>query len=277
MGRKSDNGVESMSGGRLRKEPLKVLGRSMKYLDVLSSMDPEYLYTASSIGQYARDAGFIEESLDPDEKRLHQQRIRVTMGRLSKNHFFPETGDGLVTIKSMMTIQAWFGWRWQDAARIRSGPPQPRKEEPGSRKGRTLFNELTRMMTAVQQRLGESSGPDLYREMFLKEIASLGLKIAEQEALLIKENDFSAFLKPDLVLEDYLAIFIRMNQKQDPHSSRLLQSYLNLTPTRAVTLVDFSLQAPQQWSCDYLDSQVACQTRYGQEPQTTTQSSERNV
>jgi len=44
------------------------------------------------------------------------QRIRISLGRLSNNHGFPDEGDGLVTLFGQSPTAGWYGWRWKGCA-----------------------------------------------------------------------------------------------------------------------------------------------------------------
>ena len=89
-------------------------GRPIKYRFVITSLEPDSLYTPASIAQFA-----VEENLLPGntfrEKKLNYQRIRITLGRLSNNRYFPDEGDGLVHLKGQPPYPGWFGWRWLEA------------------------------------------------------------------------------------------------------------------------------------------------------------------
>jgi len=86
----------------------------MKYRTILEKLADDQLYTPASIAGYALATGFID-SKDPDRIRLEKQRIRISMGRFSNNHDFPDEGDGMVTIKGQAPTPGWFGWRWKAA------------------------------------------------------------------------------------------------------------------------------------------------------------------
>ena len=86
----------------------------MKYRTILERLADDQLYTPASIAAFALTTGFIKPE-DPDQIRLEKQRIRISMGRFSNNHDFPDEGDGMVTIKGQAPTPGWFGWRWKAA------------------------------------------------------------------------------------------------------------------------------------------------------------------
>ena len=91
----------------------KRMGRPMKYRALLRSLNSKELYSAGAIARFARDTGYLARDCAGVEPRLAMLRIRITMGRLSKNHNFPLGGDGLIALERQMSCPAWFGWRWQ--------------------------------------------------------------------------------------------------------------------------------------------------------------------
>ena len=86
----------------------------MKYKVLLDQLDEDELYTPASITAMAERTGFIK-SRDPNQRRLEKQRIRISLGRFSNNHAFPDEGDGMVTLRGQAPTPGWFGWRWKAA------------------------------------------------------------------------------------------------------------------------------------------------------------------
>ena len=103
--------------GWLRREPRKLMGRPMKYADLLEKLEKRNLFTAASIAGIARDSGYIDPELSPEEFQRTVQRIRITLGRLTKNRGFPSEGDGWVRLPKQAAVPAWFGWRWRITTR----------------------------------------------------------------------------------------------------------------------------------------------------------------
>ena len=90
-------------------------GRPQKYSSLLMALPDDEVHTPASIVNYAE-----KHLLEPfragqskDDRRLIRQRIRITLGRLSNNHNFPDEGDGLVTLKRQSPTPGWFGERWR--------------------------------------------------------------------------------------------------------------------------------------------------------------------
>lgn len=100
---------------RARSQP----GRPMKYAAVIWALDREKLYSPSMLADLAIEQQLVEGLNYDDELdvRLVRQRIRITMGRFSNNHEFPDLGDGMVRVYGQAPTPAWLGARWQDAAR----------------------------------------------------------------------------------------------------------------------------------------------------------------
>lgn len=108
--------------GWLSKQPRKIMGRPMKYADLLEQLDEEDLFTPATIAITADESGYIDPDLPPEERRKRIQRIRITMGRLTKNRRFPPDGDGKRRLPCQAPMPAWFGWRWRWAAKGIKGP-----------------------------------------------------------------------------------------------------------------------------------------------------------
>lgn len=109
----------------VKKEPQKKkhhsrAGRPLKYGNILSALDPEALYSSASIARFAEEHNLLSPYENEDELNLKKQRIRITMCRFSTNHKFPIEGDGKVYIKQQRPCTGWYGWRWQQAAQIKT-------------------------------------------------------------------------------------------------------------------------------------------------------------
>jgi len=74
----------------------------------------EQIYTPATIAAFAEANGLLKEVTTAGIK-LEKQRIRITMGRFSNNHGFPDQGDGMVTMPGQAPVPGWFGWRWKSA------------------------------------------------------------------------------------------------------------------------------------------------------------------
>jgi len=87
----------------------------MKYQFIIERLDNGTLFSPASIAQFAMAEGLLEDDRDgtEDTDRLLKQRIRVSMGRYSNNHEFPDQGDGLITLRGNAPTPGWFGWRWK--------------------------------------------------------------------------------------------------------------------------------------------------------------------
>jgi len=96
----------------------------MKYKKVILQLDNYELYTPASIAAFAEKMGFFK-STDANSRRLDKQRIRISLGRFSNNHGFPDEGDGMVLLWGQAPTPGWFGWRWKEAAEPRGEPGEP--------------------------------------------------------------------------------------------------------------------------------------------------------
>jgi len=90
------------------------IGRPMKYKVLLDQLDEDELYTPATITAMAERIGFVKAT-EPNQRRLEKQRIRISLGRFSNNHGFPDAGDGMVTLRGQAPTPGWFGWRWKAA------------------------------------------------------------------------------------------------------------------------------------------------------------------
>jgi len=81
----------------------------MKYRKVITSLDSDELYTPATVARFAVERGLIEDN------KQERQRVRISIGRFTNNHYFPDEGDGMVTIPGQSPTPGWFGWRYKDA------------------------------------------------------------------------------------------------------------------------------------------------------------------
>ena len=90
-------------------------GRPQKYRAILRALEAQTLYTPASVAIFAKENQMLERYRKDDESdNLLMQRIRITMGRMTNNHaeFFPDEGDGVVTLPGQAPCPGWLGWRW---------------------------------------------------------------------------------------------------------------------------------------------------------------------
>lgn len=88
--------------------------KGMKYGDLILLLHPETIYTPAAIAHFAIAHNYIVET-DPEKRKRIYSRIRLSMGRFSNNHEFPDQGDGFVVLKGQAPTPGWYGWRWQQA------------------------------------------------------------------------------------------------------------------------------------------------------------------
>lgn len=87
------------------------IGRPRKYARILNQLETDKLYTPATIAKIAID---LSQPLTEAQQKRTYTRVRITLGRFSNTHDFPDEGDGMVTIKGQAPCPAWFGWRWRD-------------------------------------------------------------------------------------------------------------------------------------------------------------------
>ena len=92
------------------------VGRPSKYRKFIEILEDDTLYTAASIVNNGLKNGMINFS-DDEELRRRRLRIRHTLVRFTKNHRFPEEGDGWVKLPGQARTMGWFGRRWKAALR----------------------------------------------------------------------------------------------------------------------------------------------------------------
>jgi len=101
----------------------KPLGRPPKYHAIIEALDQHTLYSPAMVAMFAKENQMLERYRKTDEsEQLLMQRIRVTMGRLTNNkaEFFPDEGDGIVTLPQQAPCPGWFGWRWHEVIKTQS-------------------------------------------------------------------------------------------------------------------------------------------------------------
>jgi len=97
----------------LRVEPRVPSGRPQKYAHILMALADHDLFTPAAIMLFAVEQKYIEDTF------ITRRRLRITMGKLSKNHEFPAKGDGIVTIPGQAPTIGWWGHRWKNFAKPR--------------------------------------------------------------------------------------------------------------------------------------------------------------
>ena len=103
----------------MKSDKKRPIGRPMKYKEIIMLLDNNELYTPASIAAFAEKIGFVRGG-DNKARRLDKQRIRISLGRFSNNHEFPDEGDGMVLLWGQAPTPGWFGWRWKEAAAPKS-------------------------------------------------------------------------------------------------------------------------------------------------------------
>ena len=89
------------------------VGRPMKYRHYLTILDDDTLYSPASIVDWGVAHGLMEPNLSEDERKDIRRKIRHTLARFSKNHQFPDDGEGLVGMYGQAPIRAWTGRTWK--------------------------------------------------------------------------------------------------------------------------------------------------------------------
>jgi len=112
-------------------------GEQGKYVTIMEALENDELYTAAGIVRFASEKGLLEplvqdqmkvEPVPEDATRTVRQRIRINMGRLSRNRDFPMEGHGMVHIKGQAPMPGWRGSFWKQAYRL-SVPKGRRPDE----------------------------------------------------------------------------------------------------------------------------------------------------
>jgi len=93
-----------------------IVGRPQKYAVVLRSLPDFDLFTPAKIASRASSLGLIGPGTEEEPIKLLLQRIRISLGRFSNNHGFPDDGDGFVRVFGQSPTAGWFGWRWKASA-----------------------------------------------------------------------------------------------------------------------------------------------------------------
>lgn len=90
------------------------VGRPLKYKELIYDLEDDVIYSPAKIANHAQESGYIL-SRDKSVIRLHKQRIRIALARISSYRRFPDNGDGFVTAPGQAVTVGWFGWRWKHA------------------------------------------------------------------------------------------------------------------------------------------------------------------
>ena len=91
----------------------KRMGRPLKYLPLIESIEVDSLYSPAGICD--ANPGFFEV-LAEEERQSVRGNIRHTLALFAKRHDFPPDGDGMVDLKGQRPAKAWLGRRWKDAS-----------------------------------------------------------------------------------------------------------------------------------------------------------------
>ncbi|CAM2067762.1 hypothetical protein SCOR_20440 [Sulfidibacter corallicola] len=94
----------------------KTAGRPMKYAPFLLALDDDQVYSPATIVRHGEEKGILEPwGDDPEDYRRLKIKIRHSLARFSKNHGFPDEGDGIVTLAGQAPTRGWLGSRWKEA------------------------------------------------------------------------------------------------------------------------------------------------------------------
>ena len=86
----------------------------MKYAYLLLELEDERIYSPATIVNQSLQDGILTLTSEEDPK-IQRVKIRHSLARLSKNHGFPEEGDGTVQLAGQAPIRGWTGKRWKAA------------------------------------------------------------------------------------------------------------------------------------------------------------------
>ncbi len=89
------------------------IGRPMKYKKFLLILEDDQVYTPAAIVRNGETRGLLGSQLEGEALQRARLRIRHTLSRFSKNHFFPRRGDGLVELEGQSPTPGWLGSRWK--------------------------------------------------------------------------------------------------------------------------------------------------------------------
>ncbi len=92
------------------------IGRPLFYRAYITALEDDTVYTPAAIVNNGEEHGLIPPNLQGTQRKKLRVKIRHTMVRFSKNHGFPEEGDGWVNLKGQPPMRGWYGWRWKEAA-----------------------------------------------------------------------------------------------------------------------------------------------------------------
>jgi hypothetical protein len=108
------------------------VGRPLKYGNLLERLEPDRLYSASTIAEFAVSIGY----LNTNDPRCSQKmrRIRVSCSQICLRYGFPALGDGTLLLQGQRPSPGWFGWRWIDVVKqkkrlLRKKPSARRKRK----------------------------------------------------------------------------------------------------------------------------------------------------
>ncbi len=102
------------------------VGRPLKYQMIIANLEDDLIYSPASIARYAKETSLINPFLSPTVNLPKaMRRIRLSLGRLSNLHDFPDKGDGHVFLERQAPIPGWFGWRWKELLPLGRQEPEP--------------------------------------------------------------------------------------------------------------------------------------------------------
>lgn len=89
-------------------------GRPRKYNSIIEKLEPDALYSSSSIIVFAKNENlmfpFVTETCT---EKMAATRLRVALNFFRRTRSFPPGGDGFIRVLGQGNVIAWFGWRWQ--------------------------------------------------------------------------------------------------------------------------------------------------------------------
>ncbi|CAM2069106.1 hypothetical protein SCOR_27300 [Sulfidibacter corallicola] len=115
------------------KQQRRVIGRPMKYRPFIEALEDDVVYTPASIIDWGYEKGVLLKEPGSKEGRSQRVKVRHSLARFSKNHGFPDEGDGVIRRKGQQPARGWKGSRWKASLRkVEPGTPNHTKpsEEP---------------------------------------------------------------------------------------------------------------------------------------------------